>query len=177
MERRDPTVRSQNTNPSGMAVDTNGDWLVVDSNDAGIYRSTNDGATWSVEIPLPAAIANPAGMAVDTNGDWLVVDSTDDGIYRSTDDGATWSAEIPLPAAITTPTAWPSTRTVTGWWWIRHRSRGSGRRASCLFPRRFDPQEFRDSDTRGCSLVIRRDRRLSPSSFQAVVAVAGPPTS
>ena len=80
-----------------------GSWWTMQTDD-GIYRSTDDGQTWSAEIPLSTANAHPRGIAVDTNGDWLVVDSSDDGIYRSTDDGQTWSAEIPLSTANAQPT-------------------------------------------------------------------------
>ena len=74
--------------PSGVAVDTNGDWLLLDYYD-GVYRSTDDGANWTL-IGKPSGAGAPSGVAVDTNGDWLLLDYYD-GVYRSTDDGANWT--------------------------------------------------------------------------------------
>ena len=71
-----------------LPVQVSGDWLVLRTN-SGVYRSTDDGATWSSSVggSLPD---NMDAMSVDIDGAILV--AHDDGrIWRSADDGASWS--------------------------------------------------------------------------------------
>ena len=67
----------------------------------GIYRSTDDGATWSSLISPPSGQTIVTGIAVAPNGDLWLAGVLPNGIYRSTDDGATWSSLISPPAGQT----------------------------------------------------------------------------
>jgi photosystem II stability/assembly factor-like uncharacterized protein len=70
----------------------------------GIYRSTNDGATWTpVNNGLPVEVVDEVeyiyAESVGSNGTYLFA-GTANGIYRSNDDGASWQlANGPLTAS------------------------------------------------------------------------------
>src|SRR5690606_7732345 len=54
-----------------------------------LYRSTNDGTTWSLQATLASdvvALASPAGTPA-----VLVAATADHGVQRSADSGATWA--------------------------------------------------------------------------------------
>ena len=68
-----------------------------------VYRSQDDGATWSsAGITAPAGQSQVTGIAVAPNGDLWLAGANPDDLYRSQDDGATWSsAGITAPAGQT----------------------------------------------------------------------------
>ena len=72
-------------------------WLAGATPDA-IYKSTNDGVTWSSAVSGPSGQAYITGIAVAPNGDLWLAGNTPDAIYKSTNDGSTWSAGISGPA-------------------------------------------------------------------------------
>ena len=77
-------------------------WLAGGTPDD-IYRSEDDGATWSsVGITAPAGQRSVQGIAVAPNGDLWLAGRIPNDIYRSEDDGATWSSVgITAPAGQT----------------------------------------------------------------------------
>ena len=77
-----------------------GDLWLVGSVPDDVYRSEDDGATWSsAGITAPAGQTIVSGIAVAPNGDLWLVGSFPNDVYRSEDDGATWSsAGITAPA-------------------------------------------------------------------------------
>jgi hypothetical protein len=56
-----------------------------------IYRSTNEGATWS-EVSFAG---NPIGLSINQSGDLIAADN-DTRLYRSTNNGSTWSMAADL---------------------------------------------------------------------------------
>lgn len=62
-----------------------------------IYRSANEGATWS-EVSYTG---NPIGLSINQSGDLIAADS-DTRLYRSTDNGSTWSMAADLDYSIAT---------------------------------------------------------------------------
>jgi photosystem II stability/assembly factor-like uncharacterized protein len=60
-----------------------------------IYRSSNDGATWS---PIPGSPMLRV-LSFASRGSQLYVGSQNNGMYRSTDDGASWTQVTSLPTA------------------------------------------------------------------------------
>ena len=113
---------------AAIATDGQGHWVVVWSSDdslgntiGGDYdilvaRSVDNGANWSIPVPLNSNAASDSGsdfnpsIATDRQGHWLVAWQTE-GLFgadsdiataRSIDNGATWSA--PIPAKTTAAT-------------------------------------------------------------------------
>lgn len=63
--------------------------LLVGSGGNGIYRSTNDGATWEQVSVVPGRVW-VTNMAADSKG-YLYAGIAEHGIYRSEDDGISWN--------------------------------------------------------------------------------------
>ena len=83
---------------AGISVAQNGDiWLAGGFPD-GIYRSTDDGATWGPLVSGPSGQGIVNGISIAPNGDLWLAGSSPDGIYRSTDDGATWGPLVSGPS-------------------------------------------------------------------------------
>ena len=67
---------------------------------AGIVRSTNAGASWTVVHttgPANGLVAHPTHAGEYYVGDRVTTPATSRGVYRSVDAGATWTALPPLP--------------------------------------------------------------------------------
>jgi photosystem II stability/assembly factor-like uncharacterized protein len=88
---------------SNKSMTTHNGALYVASYPYGIFRTTNDGATWeAMNTGLPVDVVDELEFiyaeSVGSNGDFLFA-GTASGIYRSADDGATWTlANGPLTA-------------------------------------------------------------------------------
>lgn len=88
------------------SITVHNDALFVASYPNGIYKSTNDGATWeAVNNGLPVDVIDELeyiyAESVGSNGTYLFA-GTSSGIYRSDDDGANWElANGPLTANFT----------------------------------------------------------------------------
>jgi hypothetical protein len=69
---------------------------------AGVVRSTNAGATWSVVLttgPANGLVAHPTHPGEYFVGNRVTTPATSRGVYHSTDAGATWTPLPPLPVA------------------------------------------------------------------------------
>lgn len=64
---------------------------------AGIYRSLNNGATWTLQQSLSGSTWHLT-ETVAANGDFYVLDGGGPTFYKSTDDGVTWTPLGALPA-------------------------------------------------------------------------------
>ena len=87
----------QTSGPEGgaiFALYADGPNLYAGTNAAGVYRSTNGGATWEQKIN---GMDYQAVTTTGKIGPYLLASGTI-GIYRSTDNGDTWSAATGLPA-------------------------------------------------------------------------------
>jgi photosystem II stability/assembly factor-like uncharacterized protein len=65
-----------------------------------MYRSTNNGDTWTPQLPV--ALASYSGVAFATNGDVYAAatsinNAIGGGVFKSTDSGTTWTQEPGLP--------------------------------------------------------------------------------
>src|SRR5690606_9974090 len=79
-----------------LAINLQGDLFAGTDFGEGIFRSTDDGASW---IPLTIATSNNVyGIVVDSGGD-LFAGTYGDGIFRSSDNGTTWTMITPGPSA------------------------------------------------------------------------------
>ena len=72
-------------------------WLAGRTPDR-IYRSKDNGSTWSDAITGPSGQTFTNGIAVAPNGDLWLAGDTPDRIYRSKDNGSTWSDAIRGPS-------------------------------------------------------------------------------
>ncbi len=61
--------------------------VLVGTNGGGIYRSRNDGSTWTLNDG-GSAIVNVQSLAIDSSGN--IFAGTGNGVYRSTDNGSSW---------------------------------------------------------------------------------------
>lgn len=69
---------------------------------AGIVRSTNAGATWSVVLntgPASSIVAHPTHAGTYYAGNRVTTPATSRGVYRSTDNGLTWTQLPALPVS------------------------------------------------------------------------------
>jgi len=86
---------------SASSTDKSGTWLLGTQNSTGhntgsIYKSTDNGESWTRTVTFPAGTFTSARVEhiqTDGNGTWCCTysNSSGDGIYRSTDGGDTWS--------------------------------------------------------------------------------------
>ena len=91
-----------------VAIDPSNGWLHVGTGEgntgsnnyagAGVYRSKDDGATWTRSPGVPADLVT---THVEVSGSTVLV-STSNGLFRSTDRGGTYSL-VPLPTGGTEP--------------------------------------------------------------------------
>ncbi len=97
LTERMPAQWVQTSGPEGgaiFALYADGPNLYAGTNAAGVYRSTNGGATWEQKIN---GLGYQAVTTIGKIGPYLLASGTV-GLYRSTDDGDTWSAATGLPA-------------------------------------------------------------------------------
>ena len=69
-----------------------GDLWLAGNTPNDVYRSSDDGATWTSGINGPAGQTSIQGIAVAPNGDLWLAGNIPDDVYRSSDDGATWTS-------------------------------------------------------------------------------------
>lgn len=82
-------------NPSTVYGTPRGTWIAGDNNtNRKLYRSTNNGATWSAPITSNLTLGVISAISSDSNNNWIV--ATDQGQFAtSSDDGITWTRRTP----------------------------------------------------------------------------------
>ena len=78
---------------AGIALTTSGTVHVLGTDFEGVFRSTDDGVTWS---PPSSPPGNSTILSLVSRGT-LVVAGTGDGVFRSMDRGVTWTAAAVQP--------------------------------------------------------------------------------
>ena len=71
------------------AVIANGSTVLAGTNGGGVFRSTDNGATWT---PANSGLANMYGYAFAISGSNIFLGTGGGGVYLSTDNGASWKA-------------------------------------------------------------------------------------
>jgi hypothetical protein len=105
---------------AALAIDPVTPSTVYATEGAGVFKSTDGGATWS-----HAGLSIPAGpLVIDPRAPTTLYASTADGVFKSTDGGADWTASntgLPSPPSLTTLALSPSDPSV-----LYAGTRGSG---------------------------------------------------
>ncbi|HMZ22773.1 MAG TPA: Ig-like domain-containing protein, partial [Blastocatellia bacterium] len=86
-----------------LGASADGSVLLAGTNGGGLFRSTNNGQTWT---PATAGLSNQVILALTVGNDGATLFAgTDGGVFRSTDQGASWNAvNTGLPAGLSVRT-------------------------------------------------------------------------
>jgi hypothetical protein len=90
------------------AIVTTGASTVYAASDSGVFRSTDNGATWSLSSTGLSVNGAIRGLAVDPTNDQRLYAATGDGIFVTTNGGATWALAGTLTQGTTCVSVAPS---------------------------------------------------------------------